>query len=442
MDQIAVQNVTFTGSEPTWANACVGENGNPQIYEYASGYASAANLLLDQVIRARGLSLSVDTFIYPICFNMRHAIELFLKASAVTLEQLATIRSSVIPVFDLEGSHNLRNIWAYVKEHALQFDPRYVALVAELDRYVVDVAEIDATGQVFRYPFDLDNKKHLTEVSVINLVILKKRWTTLVQLLQSLNRLNDDLLTEYGWGAFTAKLSRLQLAQIAAKLPSRDQWSSPEFDQVKSAVRKEYNLSSNDFSKALNVIKGRRELAAICANVITIPGLDGATLGQFLDIWLKKHDLSTIVTPPAAFDSDINFAPFDFEEIISSREKTAELLKELVATVKPDAFAALCALFYFDREDNFSEIFDKLLVKYQKKAERYADDPADYLNDARHLLEKTAALTSILNSLNFLGQAELVNTVVDRYQLRDHISNLLEPSNRARAHIVQGHSYI
>lgn len=442
MKQITVQNATFKGWEPTWANACVGENGDPQIYEYASGYASGANLLLDQVIENEGVSLYTDIYIYPICFNMRHAIELFLKATVVSLEQLAKCRYSVIPVFDLAASHDLGNIWTYVKECALNFDQRYMELLGELDQYIVDVAEIDATGQVFRYPFDLENKKHLESFSVINLVVLKKRWGNLERLLRSLNRLNDDLLTEYGFGAFTSKLSRLQLARIATMLPARDQWSLPTFDEVKSSVRKKYNLSSNDFSRALNVIKSRRELAAICAHVTPIPGLDVVALIKFFDIWLKKHDLNRIVTPSAEFEPGLDFSEPGFDEMITYQEKSKKVREELVETLRFDAFAALYALFYFDREENFSEIFEKLLVQYQKKAEKYIDVPEVYLNDARHLLGKTAVLTSVLNSLNFLGQAQMVNAVVDHYQLHDHISKLLEPSTRARAHLVSGHSYL
>jgi hypothetical protein len=119
MTQMAGQNATFRGDEPTWANACVGENGDPQINEYASGFASAANLLLDQVISNRGLTLYVDTFIYPICFNMRHAVELFLKSAAASLGRLVEIRRTSIPKFDMTGSHDLGKIWAYVKDHAL-----------------------------------------------------------------------------------------------------------------------------------------------------------------------------------------------------------------------------------------------------------------------------------------------------------------------------------
>lgn len=442
MKQISEQNATFMGCEPTWANACVGENGNPQIYEYASGYASAANVLLDQVIKNKGISMYVDTFIYPICFNMRHAIELFLKAAAVSLEQLANIRSTPIQPFDLSGSHDINNIWGYVKKHASHFDLRYEKLMIELDQHVIDIAEIDATGQVFRYPFDLENNKHLTSLSVINVVVLKKRWAMLERLLKNLHRLNDDLVTEYGWGAFTAKLSRLQLARIAAALPSRNRWSSPEFSQAKSAIRTEYNLSSNDFSKALDVIQNNRELAAVCAHVIPIPGLNATALIQFFDIWTKKHNLKIIIAPSTNMTPDLEFSKPDIDEMILHHEESKKLRKELVEIIKPDAFAALCALFYFDREEKFSKIFEQLLDQYQISSKKYINIPAEYLNDARHLLEKTAAFTSILNSLNFLGQVELVNAVVDRYQIHDHVSTLLEPSNRARAHLLQCRSYV
>ena len=442
MKQIAKQNETFKAWEPTWANACVGENGDPQIYEYASGYASATNLLLDQVIENEGRSLYVDTLIYPICFNMRHAIELFLKAAAVSLEKLAKIRSTYIPAFDLLGSHDLGNIWTYVRKHALQFDLRYIEVMDKLERYVVEVAETDATGQVFRYLFDLNNNKHLTSVSAINVVILKSRWTILEKLLKHLNRLNEDLLIEYGWGAFTAKLSRPQLARIAGMLPWRDQWSSPEFDRMKSVIRGEYRLSCNDFSKALNKIQSRQELGALCKHVSPIPGLDANALMQFFDIWIKKHELRKIVTSPLERDSGFDVSQPDFKEMIAYAEKSTQLKKELVETIRPDTFAALFALFYFDREDNFSEIFEKLLTQYQKKSLRYTIDRPAYLNDARQLLEKTAALTSILNSLNFLGQTDLVNVVIERYKLQDQVSRLLEESNQARQCLVQSGTYI
>lgn len=436
MKHIAGPNATFRGREPTWANACVGENGYPQIYEYASGFASATNLLLDQVILNRGTTLYVDTFIYPICFNMRHAVELFLKSAAVSLEKLANIRGCSIPKFDLAGSHDLAKIWAYVKENALTFDQRYHAVIGALNEYVVDVASVDSTGQVFRYPFDTNNQKHLTALSVVNIIVLKTRWSELEKNLKVLTHLSDQLLTEYGLGAFTANLSRAQLAEIAASLPARAQWGTEAFSVARGDILQKFKLSSNEFSKALKIIQERRELASLCAHVAPIPDLDAAALVRFFDIWLKLHDLDEVLAEPDVFNPDLDFHAPDFEEIMARHTLKKKAALEMVDTIAPETFAALHALFYFQREEQFSEMFERTLKLAQDKAKQYAQAAAQYTNDARHLLEKTGALSEILNSLNYLGQTVLLNDIVEHYHLQSHMARLLQPSERARSRLL------
>ena len=165
-------NKTFMGADPTWANACVGDNGAPGIVDYAQGFASAANALLDSAIADQGIELPVDTLVYPVCFTMRHAIELFLKNVTAKVAQIGETRGASLPYFYLVASHGPRLIWGYGKTHAPTTDERFADLVSKLDEYVMDVADMDATGQVFRYPFDLENKKHLTSIGVINFVDL------------------------------------------------------------------------------------------------------------------------------------------------------------------------------------------------------------------------------------------------------------------------------
>ncbi len=291
-------NATFRIAEPTWANACVGDNGSPQIFDYAAGFATAANLLLDRVIASHAADVYADTLVYPICFNMRHATELFLKSAAMRLGQLATIRGTKLPDFDLAGSHDLGNIWKYVKQQAAAFDQRYEGLLARLEEYVADIAHIDATGQVFRYPFSTENHKHLVDVDVINLVVVKKRFSSLEALLHDLNGLNDWLIEEYGWKTFTTKLSRLQLVEIALALPARSNWGDPSFDEIKAKLRQKYGLSSRDYSKALNLIQSRHEMASLIGKTVPIPDLNVAVLCAFADIWSKRHDIEALRQPP------------------------------------------------------------------------------------------------------------------------------------------------
>ena len=81
-------NATFNGNGPTWANACVGENGLQNLEVYIDGYKKAPLVLMDEVIKQGGLTLLVDTLIFPIAFTIRHAVELQIKDSVTKLDEI------------------------------------------------------------------------------------------------------------------------------------------------------------------------------------------------------------------------------------------------------------------------------------------------------------------------------------------------------------------
>ncbi|MBC3957179.1 hypothetical protein [Pseudomonas triticifolii] len=90
------KNSTFCGADPTWANACVGNNGQPGYSDYEQGFSAGANLLIEQVILGEGLTLSVDSLIYPVCFNMRHSVELRLKGAIEELGHVASAKKKFL----------------------------------------------------------------------------------------------------------------------------------------------------------------------------------------------------------------------------------------------------------------------------------------------------------------------------------------------------------
>ena len=112
---VAKNNETFIGGVPTWANACVGENGFPGYWEYAKGFSQAATILINMVLRERGLKHSVDMMVYPACFNMRHSVELRLKDAISGLILIEKCRCRNLQ-FDFAGSHDIGNIWAFFTE--------------------------------------------------------------------------------------------------------------------------------------------------------------------------------------------------------------------------------------------------------------------------------------------------------------------------------------
>lgn len=103
-------NSTFRGGTPSWSNACVGDNGSPGYWEYSRGFSRAANLLIDLGLKNHGIDHPVDELVYPVCFNMRHSIELRLKGSIESLQILAKFRDKRLE-FDFASSHDIGNIW-------------------------------------------------------------------------------------------------------------------------------------------------------------------------------------------------------------------------------------------------------------------------------------------------------------------------------------------
>jgi methionine synthase II (cobalamin-independent) len=121
------KNPTFRGAEPTWANACVGNNGQPGYIDYSTGFSKAANILIDKVLNDGSIHLSVDEFVYPVCFNMRHSVELRLKGAIDEIIEIAKIKN-IIFQFNSSGSHDINSIWTYFKTKSEIIDERYIEI--------------------------------------------------------------------------------------------------------------------------------------------------------------------------------------------------------------------------------------------------------------------------------------------------------------------------
>lgn len=412
------------GGEPTWANACVGDNGAPGAIDYAEGFASAANTLLDSAIADQGINLPVDTLVYPVCFTMRHAIELFLKKFKEDLAEIGTLRGVPLPVFNQVASHDLNLIWTYVKTHAPATDERLVDHVKKLDDYVTDVADMDATGQVFRYPSDVGNKKHLTGIGIINFIVLKRRFNQLQPLLEGFNRTMVDLIEEYRWGAFTINLSRLQLRKLASDLPAKSRWGEAFFDQVKDDLMAKYKVSGRELSRAINLIQARHEMAACIGAPVPIPGLSVAALERFFDKWCAANDLQLVINPPPPRI----VSPADIAEALRDDLHRQKLGNALAAEIDPDEYAAIKALFYFKNEAPVSEAFERILVNYRREAGGYKANLAAFQQSLGHMMGKIKVFERILYSLDFLGQIEALEAIIQRYDLEPARGRLLKKS--------------
>jgi HEPN domain-containing protein len=420
-------NQTFCVAEPTWANACVGNNGNPQQLEYAEGFTSAAEILMKTVLADRGMKLYVDDFIYPICFNMRHAVELYLKAVAEQVKRMGTYRDEMLE-FDGKSTHDLGKIWTFVKSNAVNADRRFLDLIDQLEPYINDIAEVDPTGQVFRYPYSNEDEKHLVEESVINIVVLYQRFQKLKELLKSLYRLGDTLVEEYSWQTYTAKLSRDDLFSIALVFPERQGWDSDAFTERQNALMATYGLGKRDFSKALNLVQQNYEMAVLIGAPVALQSVDQQLLRDFFEFWAQEHDLEMVRNPPPPQIAD--FSRDDLFEGMRRRVVTQVACWERIGLyLSAEKLAELYALYYFHRQMQYSEVFirEREIALREFQADKAPE--GERLKEALlHLLDKTNALENILNSLNFLGQRPLVAMLLKDLGIQDAAERLLEHS--------------
>lgn len=278
------------GGNPVHFNACVGNNGWVNINTYIDGYRSATLIMLQSAVGSNTQLederfCSVDTAIYPIFFSARHFIELYIKQKiyAINFFKLkSTIETKLIK------THNIKNLWdLFIDIVNKTCDSRLEKYIDELEPYINDFAKIDLTGETFRYPYSSDNKKHLTQHSIINLYNFYRKFKELSELCQGFTLYMDCLVDEYKTGTYTKKLNRKDIETIAQYLPVFSEWRNDYFDDVRNDLKKRFNIGSKELSEAINVIKNHFEFRRyIYPNEYQLP----LSKDKLIDIITEKYN--------------------------------------------------------------------------------------------------------------------------------------------------------
>jgi hypothetical protein len=159
------QNDVFKHIDNDQPNACVGNNGGPyDLYDYAKGYFDATKILLENI---DGGGVLIDLVVYPICFNFRHAVELYIK---YVITDLAKVKGTA---HTFKTHHTLSKNWRAAKSLLKQIETTEDDL-AYFEKVITCIDEVDPNnGQTFRFPESIKGDKHLLEWSTINLPTIK-----------------------------------------------------------------------------------------------------------------------------------------------------------------------------------------------------------------------------------------------------------------------------
>lgn len=376
MHRAIYQNPTFRLGRKFDLNACVGYNGFPNIHTYQFGYYKAAITLIESVKKS---SYNADALVYPIVFSARHAIELFLKKQLYSLRDINKEAEGKQFESKLESIHSIKELWDEFKE-LTKIDTRYEPYIKDLEDYIVDFYEVDDTGQTFRYPFDTEETRHLTDLGCINIEVFGDRFNEMYKIVEELVQLTGLLRYEYKEGTFIKDLSREQIREIAMQLPQRDNWDSDEFSTIKEEILENFSISSRTFSKALNLIQKHMEFASYIGMEIPLEELEHDALKKFIDLFKEYRK---------------KFKTDDFVDVINNFPNA---VCSQLSVKNIHALAALFDIAYFDL---YPEAYERIL---EEKRERDVFDLVfDDISVRRGII-----LERVQMALSWLGQKTLL----------------------------------
>lgn len=359
---------------------------------------------------------------------MRHSIELRLKGAIEEIIKISKLKGRNLE-FDLSGSHDIGNIWQFFKNNSNQLDRRFEKINNTLERTIRDIADIDATGQTFRYPIDSESKKHLVDVGgVISCQVLYVKFSELEKNLNTLHYFTGYLAEEYRFETYTNNLSRADVFQVSKLLPHRNEWSNEEFKETKSSIRSQYKISSNEFTKVCNLIQSNYETACFIKVDLNILGLSAEQILELLIFWVKLNPNFKDRSPQEISLSSIDASVF--EEIIKRDSIKKETVLALESSLTPEYLAGLNALFYFARDLDFSESYEATYNYELKIAKQNSNDMKEVARNFLHVFSKCNLIDNLLESLYFLSFIDLAERIVDIYELDGVLKSLDELRSR------------
>jgi len=249
-------------------NACVGNNGWVGMHSYIDGFQSSTIILLETLLKNTdkqdydGFFWGLDTAIYPILFSARHFLELYLKQQ---IYRINILRSESISIKDvLIKTHNIHELWILlIKQVKDSNDKRLFLYLDKIHQFLVAFHKVDPTGETFRYPYGKNNDLHLVSLKVIGLKTFYENFKKFSTVANEFSYLTNYLLQEYRVKTFTRKLSRKDINEIAKSLPMQKKWAYIDFKVIKDKIKNKYQISSNELTEAIDIIKNHREFGYI-----------------------------------------------------------------------------------------------------------------------------------------------------------------------------------
>ena len=167
----------FKVREPWQCNAML--RGGDLMFEesyYVYGFIDSALIVMAKVINdaicpyehnevsCKYPLVNMEDLIYPIMFNLRHGLEIWLKWK---INQ--SVKMGLLP--KACNGHSIGKLYKKLKSAHMR-SSNIIAMFEEVEPLFVVLDEIDGTGQVFRYDTGSRGTPHLEDEKCINVALL------------------------------------------------------------------------------------------------------------------------------------------------------------------------------------------------------------------------------------------------------------------------------
>ena len=151
--------------------------------------------------------------------------------------------------------------------------------------------DIDPKGDAFRYWLNKDGKPHFEakNIEIVKLDIVVVQFDEISEKFNQINWLMWYLRKEYNTGTFTKELSRAQLEEISKLIPAPNEYAD-KIGEVKELIKNKYNIGSNKFNHALDIIRRHREFSAYMGNEKVFSYLSDDTMKIFAECSLGQRN--------------------------------------------------------------------------------------------------------------------------------------------------------
>jgi len=409
-------NLFYEPNDPIAAT--VGTNGYHTISDYADGFFEGAEFIIyecctrlnnrknisSQSIRK---NITEDIIVYPVCFNIRHSIELYLKEIIENIFDIYEAKGlNLFRVKEIEH-HDINKLWEVLRNahfsnwnanlgipREIIFDNEFDEYINFLDKYITNWGALDPTGQTFRYPFSNESKRHLEDRGVISVYSLFLKSEEFHKKLKEFRNFSYFLKKQYEKGKFAKFFTYKQLISIAKKLPNYFEWRNVDFNNIAAELANIYKVDSLRSIKEMVInekIKKDYFLSSLIGIDIDFKYISKERLSEFY-LFFKNNDTEICSSCKKGSIEDIFIIP----EINNS-------ISKLLHTYNEEELLDIVSLMYIGRDNediyDYDKIIDHMKMSFSSK-------------DAiiNKLLEKRGSMRIYLeNSLKIFGKDKLWN---------------------------------